>query len=67
MRWIAIKKLLSSIGIDLRDVFCFGGLAMIGTGLWGYDWRVSLVVVGILLMLMGQAVLIIKMKKGSGG
>ena len=53
-----LKKIASVF--DLQDIFCFGGLSMIGVGLWHYDFRVSLVVVGVVLMVMGRGILIMK-------
>jgi hypothetical protein len=59
---LGLKKILSAF--DLQDVFCFGGLAMIGVGLWYWDFRVALVVVGMVLMVMGKGVLIMRASKG---
>lgn len=39
--------------IDLVDVMIFLGLLMIGVGLGAYDWRVALVVCGLLLFGFG--------------
>lgn len=38
---------------DLRDVFVFGGLAAVGTGLWWFRPWVSLTVVGLIVMALG--------------
>jgi len=63
-----MKKILSFVKkafsvFDLQDVFCFGGLAAIGTGLWYYDFRASLVVVGVILMVMGRGILVVRGSK----
>lgn len=42
-----LKKLMSFF--DFRDAFYFGGLGMAGVGLCGFDWRLSLIVVGFCL------------------
>jgi hypothetical protein len=34
----------------LPDVLMFGGLAALTVGLWGWDWRVALGVLGVLGM-----------------
>jgi hypothetical protein len=34
----------------LPDVLMFGGLAALTVGLWGWDWRVALAVLGVLAM-----------------
>ena len=38
---------------DIRDIFVFGGLVMIGWGLYLFEPWISYVVTGILLMLLG--------------
>ena len=39
--------------LDLRDVFVFGGLLVMGVGLTAYDWRSALVVIGAALVWLG--------------
>lgn len=39
--------------IDLSDILVFLGLAMAFAGLWLYDYRVALVVVGLLMAGVG--------------
>jgi hypothetical protein len=34
---------------DMRDIFFFAGLFGIGFGLWGYDPRLTFIVVGVIL------------------
>jgi len=58
----AIPKGIASI-FDLQDALCFGGLTMVGVGLWYWDFRVSLVVVGVILMVIGRGVLIVRVGK----
>ncbi len=49
--------------VDLQDAFCFGGLAVLGVGLWFWDFRISLGVIGVLLMVIGRGVIVIKEKR----
>lgn len=37
----------------IRDLFAFGGLALVGVGLWWYSPPAALVTVGAILMLLG--------------
>jgi hypothetical protein len=39
--------------VDLRDVFVFGGLLLMGVGLWMYEPWVSLTVIGSILVVFG--------------
>jgi len=53
-----IQKILSLVGvvksaIDIRDIFVFGGLIAMGSGLWMIFPALSLIVCGLLLMLLG--------------
>lgn len=41
--------------IDLADAVVVIGLAMMGAGLGAFDWRVALVVLGLILALIGMA------------
>ena len=45
--------MIKSIKPDLRDVFVFGGLIILGIGLWLYMPWVSLTIVGIILLGLG--------------
>lgn len=53
--WPRIPRLKMRIKIpewakpDLRDIFFFAGLFGIGFGLWGYDYRLTFIVVGTIL------------------
>lgn len=38
---------------DIRDIFVFGGLGMIGWGLYLFEPWIAYVVTGVLLMLLG--------------
>lgn len=38
---------------DLVDGLIMVGLVMLGVGLGAYDWRLALVVIGVLLLLLG--------------
>ena len=40
----------------LEDLLVFCGLCLMGTGLWFFDWRVSLMVVGVLSFGLGVAI-----------
>jgi hypothetical protein len=39
--------------IDIKDIFFFMGLVMIGVGIWFFDWRISLIVIGAILSALG--------------
>ena len=39
--------------VDLRDMFVFGGLALIALGLWDIYWPLAPVVVGTVLVWLG--------------
>ena len=41
--------------IDLADAVVVIGLAMMGAGLGAFDWRVALVILGLILALIGMA------------
>lgn len=38
---------------DVTDAMVMLGLAMVGAGLGGYDWRLALVVCGAVLLVIG--------------
>ncbi len=40
-------------GIDIKDIFFFIGLILIGVGLWFCDWRISLIAIGTILSFLG--------------
>lgn len=55
---LAVEKLVSwartvKSGFDIRDVFVFGGLAMLGYGLWLLRPWLGFAVSGFILMLIG--------------
>jgi len=39
--------------IDVRDIHIYGGIALIGWGLWQFDQRLSFTVVGVILLYLG--------------
>jgi len=39
--------------IDARDIHIYGGIALIGWGLWQVDQRLSLTVMGLILLYLG--------------
>lgn len=39
--------------LDARDFLVIIGMVMLMTGIWFYDWRLALVVIGALLILLG--------------
>jgi len=39
--------------IDVRDVHIYGGIVLIGWGLWQIDHRLSFVVMGVILLYLG--------------
>lgn len=53
VQWL--RKATDAVGrtIDLRDCFVFGGIAMMGYGLWMYRPWVSLAVCGAILTAIG--------------
>ena len=38
-----------------RDLMALGGLASVAVGLWGYDWRIALIVLGLFLVALSIA------------
>ena len=40
-------------GVDLSDVMLVLGVILLGAGLAAYDWRLALVVLGVLLLIGG--------------
>ena len=55
----ALRSLWSRIGaavsaLDIRDFFVFGGLALLGSGLWMLAPWLALIIVGALMFLMGR-------------
>ncbi len=42
--------------LGLEDLLVFCGLCLVGTGLWFFDWRVSLLTVGALSFGLGVAI-----------
>ena len=48
-----INAIKTAVGI--KGVFILGGLSVLGYGLWLYDPKISFVVCGTLLMLLGLA------------
>lgn len=42
--------------VGIEDLLVFCGLCLMGTGLWFFDWRVSLLVVGVLSFGLGVAI-----------
>ena len=50
-RWIGQRLRL---GLDLRDAVSLLGLATLAAGLAAIDWRLALVVVGVLLLVLGN-------------
>lgn len=48
-RKISRIKIPQALRPDMRDIFFFAGLSGIWYGLWGYDPRLSFLVVGALL------------------
>ena len=41
-------------GIDIKDIFFFMGLVMVGVGIWFFDWRISLIVIGAIILILGS-------------
>lgn len=39
--------------VDVRDVMVVVGFVLLAGGLGGYDWRLALVVCGVVLLVMG--------------
>jgi len=39
--------------IDARDIHIYGGIGLIGWGLWSVDQRISLVVMGLIFLFLG--------------
>jgi hypothetical protein len=58
--WLKLKSILGKAFsvFDLQDILCFGGLTLVGVGLWYWDFRVALVVVGLILMVMGRGIVV---------
>lgn len=46
----------------LEDILFGSGILMLGGGLWFYDWRIALIVIGIILISLPVA----GMMKGQG-
>lgn len=44
--------------VDLSDALIVVGLAMLGGGLAAYDWRVALIVCGVILLAIGLFVVL---------